>query len=106
MRQLVVRWRAHEHEAHAAPVAQQAQLGARPVARQAGHEAQVRRFELQAELQRIEAQNAAAQRETGARIDRLEQGLMDKQAEAGRSLSAYLGEIEDKLDRVLGVPRA
>jgi uncharacterized integral membrane protein len=61
---------------------------------------------LQAELQRIEAQNAAAQRETGARIDRLEQGLMDKQAEAGRSLSAYLGEIEDKLDRVLGAPRA
>jgi len=61
---------------------------------------------LQAELQRIEAQNAAAQRETGARIDRLEQGLMDKQAEAGRSLSAYLGEIEDKLDRVLGMPRA
>ena len=61
---------------------------------------------LQTELQRIEAQNAAAQRETGARIDRLEQGLMDKQAEAGRSLSAYLGEIEDKLDRVLGVPRA
>lgn len=61
---------------------------------------------LQAELQRIEAQNAAAQRETGARIDRLEQGLMDKQAEAGRSLSAYLGEIEDKLDRVLGSPRA
>jgi len=61
---------------------------------------------LQAELQRLEAQNAAAQRETGARIDRLEQGLMDKQAEAGRSLSAYLGEIEDKLDRVLGTPRA
>ena len=61
---------------------------------------------LQTELQRIEAQNAAAQRETGARIDRLEQGLMDKQAEAGRSLSAYLGEIEDKLDRALGVPRA
>ncbi len=61
---------------------------------------------LQTELQRIEAQNAAAQRETGARIDRLEQGLAEKQAEAGRSLSAYLGEIEDKLDRVLGVPRA
>jgi uncharacterized integral membrane protein len=61
---------------------------------------------LQTELQRIEAQTAAAQRETGARIDRLEQGLMDKQAEAGRSLSAYLGEIEDKLDRVLAVPRA
>lgn len=61
---------------------------------------------LQTELQRIEAMNAAAQRETGARIDKLEQVLQDRQAEAARSLSAYLGEIEDKLDRVLGSPRA
>lgn len=61
---------------------------------------------LQTELRSIEAMHAAAQRETGARIDKLEQLLQDSQAEAARSLSAYLGEIEDKLDRVLGTPRA
>ena len=61
---------------------------------------------LEAELRRIEAQNAAAQRETGARIDRLEQAVQDKLAESARSLSAHLGEIEDKLDRVLALPRS
>jgi biopolymer transport protein ExbB/TolQ len=61
---------------------------------------------LEAELRRIEAQNAAAQRETGARIDRLEQAVQDKLAESARSMSAHLGEIEDKLDRVLALPRS
>jgi biopolymer transport protein ExbB/TolQ len=61
---------------------------------------------LEAELRRIEAQHAAAQRETGARIDRLEQAVQDKLAESARSMSAHLGEIEDKLDRVLALPRS
>jgi uncharacterized integral membrane protein len=61
---------------------------------------------LQAELRRIEAQGAAAQRENGARIETIEQGLQGKMAESTRTLSAYLGEIEDKLDRALAQPRA
>jgi biopolymer transport protein ExbB/TolQ len=63
------------------------------------------RNHLEAELRRIEAQGAAVQRESGARIEKIEQGLLDKMAESTRTLSAYLGEIEDKLDRVLAQPR-
>ena len=62
------------------------------------------RNHLETELRRIEAQSAAAQRENGARIEKIEQGLQDKMAESTRTLSAYLGEIEDKLDRVLAQP--
>ena len=61
---------------------------------------------METELRRIEAQGAAAQRENGARIEKVEQGLQDKMAESTRTLSAYLGEIEDKLDRALVQPRA
>jgi uncharacterized integral membrane protein len=56
---------------------------------------------LEAELRRIEAQNDAVARESGARLELLEQRLQDKLAEATRTLSAYLGEIDDKLDRTL-----
>ncbi len=61
---------------------------------------------MESELRRIEAQGAAAQRETGARVEKVEQGLQDKVAESTRTLAAYLGEIEGKLDRVLAQPRA
>ena len=64
------------------------------------------RNHLEAELRRIETQSAAVQHESGARIEKIEQGLLDKLAESTRTLSAYLGEIEDKLDRVLAQPRA
>jgi hypothetical protein len=56
---------------------------------------------LEGELRRIEAQGAASTRELGARIEQSERTLQDKLAEATRTASAYLGEIEDKLDRVL-----
>lgn len=56
---------------------------------------------LEGELSKIEAQGAAANREFGARIEQSERGMQDKLAEAAGTLSAYLGEIEDKLDRVL-----
>lgn len=56
---------------------------------------------LEAELRRIESQGAASHREFGARIEQSERGMQDKLAEATRTLSAYLGEIEDKLDRAL-----
>jgi hypothetical protein len=56
---------------------------------------------LEGELRRIEAQGAASNLEFGARIERSEQGMHDKLAEATGTLSALLGEIEDKLDRAL-----
>lgn len=56
---------------------------------------------LEGELRRIEAQGAASSREFGARIEQSERGMQDKLAEATATLSACLGEIEDKLDRVL-----
>jgi len=56
---------------------------------------------LEAELRKIESQGAASQRDFGARIEQSERGMQDKLAEATRTLSAYLGEIEDKLDRVM-----
>ncbi len=59
---------------------------------------------LEAELRRLEAQRATAHRAFGARIDTLEQGLQDKLDESARTVAAYLGEIEDKLDRVLTPP--
>jgi len=56
---------------------------------------------LDAELRKLEAQGAAGTRELSARIERLEQQLVDKFAESTRTLSAYVGEVEDKLDRML-----
>lgn len=61
---------------------------------------------LEGEMRRIEAQAAAANREFGARVETMEQGLQDKLAESTRTMVAYLGEIEDKLDRVLPPPRS
>lgn len=56
---------------------------------------------LEGELRRIEAQGAASDREFAARVEQSERGSQQKLAEATATLSAYLGEIEDKLDRVL-----
>lgn len=56
---------------------------------------------LERELRRVEVQVAASQGEFAARMERSERGMHDKLTEATGSLSAYLGEIEDKLDRVL-----
>jgi uncharacterized integral membrane protein len=56
---------------------------------------------LDAELRKLEAQGAAGTRELGARIERLEQQVTEKLAESTRTLSAYVGEVEDKLDRML-----
>lgn len=56
---------------------------------------------LEVELRRIEAQGAASNREFGARIEQSDRGMLDKLAEATGTLSAHLGDIEGKLDRVL-----
>ncbi|MCX2861742.1 LapA family protein [Paucibacter sp. PLA-PC-4] len=54
---------------------------------------------LEAELRRIEAQSSALGRETSARVEQLEQRLLQQLGESTRSLSAYVGEVDDKLDR-------
>ncbi|MCM2326692.1 MAG: LapA family protein [Lysobacter sp.] len=56
---------------------------------------------LESELRRIEAQGAAFGRDFGALMEQSERGMQQKLAEATGTLSAYLGEIDDKLDRVL-----
>ncbi len=61
---------------------------------------------LEGEMRRLEAQVGAAGRESGARIERLERTMQDKLDESTRTLSAYVGEVEDKLDRVLPAPPA
>ena len=61
---------------------------------------------LEGELRKLEAQSAASNRELGSRIEQSERGMQDKLTEATASLSAYLGEIEDKLDRALATTNA
>jgi uncharacterized integral membrane protein len=56
---------------------------------------------LDTELRKMEAQGAASTREIGARVDVLQQQLQTKLDESTRSLSAYIGEVEDKLDRIV-----
>lgn len=60
---------------------------------------------LDGELRKMEAQGAAATRELGARLERLELQLQEKLAESTRTLSAYVGEVDDKLDRLLPPPQ-
>jgi uncharacterized SAM-binding protein YcdF (DUF218 family) len=57
---------------------------------------------LDGELRRLEVQRASETRELGERIETSEQRLREMLAESTRSLSAYVGEVEDKLDRLLG----
>lgn len=59
---------------------------------------------VEAEVRRLESQGAAGAREAAARIDRLEAAFNAKLDESTRTLSAYIGEVEDKLDRVLPKP--
>jgi len=61
---------------------------------------------LEVELRRIETLGASSHQQFGARIEQSERGMQDKLALATRTLSAYLGEIEDKLDRALAPAHA
>ena len=54
---------------------------------------------LEAELRRIEERSDAAASRIGERIDRLEQTLAERLAESTGTLSAFIGEVDDKLDR-------
>ncbi len=55
---------------------------------------------LEGELRRIETQAAEQRGGLVTRIDGLEDALRAKVDEATRSLSAYVGEVDDKLDRL------
>lgn len=59
---------------------------------------------LEAELRKLEAQGSTAQQALLAGTETLAQGLQHKLDESSRSVAAHLGEIEDKLDRVLAGP--
>ena len=61
---------------------------------------------LETELRRIDAQDAAGTRQLSERLGQVEQVLQDKLAESTRTLTAYLGEMEDKLDRLTTPPRS
>jgi predicted lipid-binding transport protein (Tim44 family) len=56
---------------------------------------------LEGELRKIEAQGAASNRAFSARVEQSEREMQDRLSDATGSLSAHLGEIEDKLDRAL-----
>jgi uncharacterized integral membrane protein len=58
-------------------------------------------------LLRLEQQSVESRQATAARLDRLEQDLRAAVAQEGTTLSAYIGELEDRLDRhnqVSGAP--
>jgi len=61
---------------------------------------------LDGELRRLEAQNSAGTREVTARIEQLEAKVLQHVSESTQSLSACVGEVEDKLDRTLAPPPA
>jgi hypothetical protein len=57
------------------------------------------------EMRRLEAQAGASTREVGEAIAAVEQRLGERLSEATRTLSAYVGEVEDKIDQLLPSPR-
>lgn len=56
---------------------------------------------IEADMRRLEAQVTAAVRELREHVDGVGQQLGGRMDESTRSLSAYVGEVEDKLDRLL-----
>lgn len=61
---------------------------------------------LEAGLSRLEGQGAAETRRLEERLAQLEAGLLQRLEESTGSLSACIGEVDDKLDRGLGQPHA
>ena len=59
------------------------------------------RTQLMAELARIETREQASAEALKTRVDGLDALVREQAAESNRTMAAYLGEIEDKLDRVL-----
>lgn len=61
---------------------------------------------LEAEMRRLEALVSAGNRELGERLLDVEKRLTERLDESNRSLSAYVGEVDDKLDRMSPLPQA
>jgi uncharacterized integral membrane protein len=62
---------------------------------------------LNSALLRLEQQSLESRQATAVRLDRLEQDLRAAVAQEGTTLSAYIGQLEDRLDRhnqASGVP--
>ena len=62
---------------------------------------------LNSALLRLEQQSVEGRQATTARLDQLEQNLRAAVTQEGTTLSAYIGQLEDRLDRrdqVAGVP--
>lgn len=56
---------------------------------------------LASELGRLQGERAAEAQQADARLRQIEERLLERVDESARGLAAHLGEIEDKLDRVL-----
>lgn len=74
------------------------------VQREIADRAEVSRFEqlraaMENELQRLEKQSVESQAAIIARLDDLERDMRAAMEQSGNTLAAYLGEIEDRLDR-------
>lgn len=79
--------------------------------RQLADEAEASRFTelrkyIEGEMRTIATRDADASRELLARIDRLESGLRAALSDSNNTLAAYLGELEDRLEREGRVPQA
>lgn len=77
--------------------------------RELADKAEASRFtELQAfvadELKKLRAEHAVEVEQLNSRLQRFEQQLLERLDESTRTLSAYVGEVDDKLDRAL-VPK-
>jgi len=62
---------------------------------------ELRQF-LETELAALRATHQSSVQSVSARIDLAERTLRDDMEQAANSLSAHVGEVEDKLDRALG----
>jgi uncharacterized integral membrane protein len=61
------------------------------------------RKHLDDELQRLESQAAARESALGQRLDSLEQALRAHVDQASNSLAAFIGEVDDRLERMVGM---
>lgn len=61
------------------------------------------RSDIEREFARLHEASGIRRSEIDARFDSLEQALLKSVEESNRSLAAYVGEVEDKLDRSLGL---
>ena len=62
------------------------------------------RSQLEREFAQLRETTEKSRTDLGVRVEEMEQALKNMIEESSRSLSAYIGEVEDKIDRGLGRP--